>query len=176
MSSRATSRPRPARWAATWAPMVPAPRTTAFRISSGVCLETPLAGRGAVKVVLISSSARLCLDRPPPGSAPRLCGPVQVVDYGLVLLLDKPPLDLQRGGELARLQGELLGEERDLLDLLELGQVLGEGVHQRFVVGRDLGLADQVLPARKRGALLPRPPLQVVEVRHHQGRREVALV
>ena len=41
MSSSATSMPAAARWAATWAPMVPAPRTTVFLMSSTASLPGP---------------------------------------------------------------------------------------------------------------------------------------
>ena len=49
---------------------------------------------------------------------------VELLDLALVLVGDDRPLDLQRRGQLAAFLGEVLGEDRDLLDLLDPGELL----------------------------------------------------
>src|SRR5438093_5071493 len=101
---------------------------------------------------------------------------VEPVDHVLELLLHHPPLDLERGRQLARLQRELPREERDLLDLLELREVGGHLLDELLVKAHHLRVADQLLAAGEGHAVLPAPRLERLEVRHHQRGREVAAV
>src|SRR4030095_12868052 len=98
-SSSVTSSPHATRWAATCAPMVPPPRTTAFLKSLFTRLLVA-AGRGAVGRRGRSGGRAL----------------VQAIDDVLVLLLHHPALHLQRRRQLPRLQRELVGQEGDLRD------------------------------------------------------------
>src|SRR5260221_2207357 len=65
---------------------------------------------------------------------------VHAVDDVLVLRLHHAALDLEGGSHLSRLEGELVGDQGDLLDLLELGEVGGEVAHELVVEGHHLGL------------------------------------
>src|SRR6185436_5151098 len=155
MSRRETSRPWATRWAATCVPMVPAPSTTVFLITTPP--SVPLRASG-----LSGRSGRGRL--------------VEAVDDVLELLLHHPALDLQGGRELPRLLRELPRQQGDLLDPLELGQVGGHLPDGLLVECDHLRPPDQVLAARAADAVLAGPALQALEVGDHQRGREVALV
>src|SRR5262249_14413662 len=101
---------------------------------------------------------------------------VHAVDDGLVLLLDDAPLHLERRRELARFQRELAGEERDLLDALELRAVGGEVLHEPLVVLLDRGKRHELLAGLPGETFLARPGLELLEVRDHERGGEVAAV
>src|SRR6266581_4157021 len=101
---------------------------------------------------------------------------VEPVDHVLELLLHHPALDLERRRQLACLQRELPGQERDLLDLLELSEVGGHLLDELLVEGHDLRRTDQLLAGGEGHALRPGPRLEPLEVRQHQRGGEVAAV
>ncbi len=74
---------------------------------------------------------------------------IQLLDLLTPALLDHLALHLERRRQLARLDRELGGQERDLLDALELGQVAVERVDDLLVERQHVGTAGEL------GARLP---------------------
>src|SRR3954454_21788069 len=69
---------------------------------------------------------------------------VKLFDLALVLLGDDGALDLQGRRQLAGLLGEVVGEDRDLLDLLDAGEVLVDLLDVGLDRGLDVGVLRQL--------------------------------
>ena len=79
---------------------------------------------------------------------------IHLLDLCLVVLVEHAPLDLQRIGQLAALQREVMGQQGEALHLLVVGQLLLQGVYALHHHLMDLLVLTEVFSREERDVVL----------------------
>src|SRR2546422_4215077 len=106
----------------------------------------------------------------------RVLGRVRGVDLVLVMLLDHAALDLERRGQLSRLDREVILEQQDFLGRLELGEIAQRAHHFALHLRLHIRQPDQLGARPVHETTLLRPALEVLEVRDDENDGELAAV